>query len=207
MNGAAGKAAVLLLVAGIGFAYGNASSQGEKGFVSLFNGKDLTGWEGDPQLWSVRDGMIIGKHPMDKTTNRYLCTKEKYGDFILHVSWKLMNPKGNSGVQIRSDPKPNLLVAGFQVEIGGGNSGGIYEELGRGWMQKPSEKAKDLVMLDDWNHYVITAKGSKIEVQVNGVKVTELNDEKGRKKGVIALQHYQGEVQFKDIKLIKLSGE
>ena len=51
---------------------------------------------------------------MDKTTNRYLCTKEKYSDFVLHISWKLVSPKGNSGVQIRGEMK-DLLVAGYQV--------------------------------------------------------------------------------------------
>jgi hypothetical protein len=176
----------------------------EKELVSLFNGKDLTGWDGDPSLWSVQEGVIVGKHPQDKTTNRYLCTKEKYGDFVLQVSWKLLNPKGNSGVQIRSEPLPNLLVAGYQVEIAGANCGGIFEEIGRGWLAKPDAKWKEAVKFDDWNRYVITAKGDQVTVSVNGVAITELRDQQGRKSGVIGLQHYQGEVRFKDIKIKKL---
>jgi hypothetical protein len=176
----------------------------EDGFTSLFNGKDLTGWDGDPQLWSVQSGEIVGKHPEDKTTNRYLCTKEKYGDFILQVSWKLLSPTGNSGVQIRSEPKPNLLVAGYQVEIAAQNCGGIFEELGRGWLAKPSAAGLAAVKLNEWNRYVITAKGDAVTVEVNGVKATDLRDDKGRKSGVIGLQHYQGEVRFKDIRIKKI---
>jgi hypothetical protein len=192
------------LVIGVLAATPGADAGPDTGFTSLFNGKDLTGWDGDPKLWSVHEGMIVGKHPEDKTTNRYLCTKEKYGDFILHVSWKLMSPKGNSGVQIRSEPKPNLLVAGFQVEIAADNCGGIFEELGRGWLAKPSAAGKAAVKLGEWNHYVITAKGDQVTVQINGVPAVDLRDDKGRQTGVIALQHYQGEVRFKDLKLKKL---
>lgn len=178
----------------------------DDGWTKLFNGKDLTGWDGDVELWSVQDGAIIGKHPMDKTTNRYLCTKENYGDFVLRVSWKLISPKGNSGVQVRGELKPTLLVAGYQVEIASENSGGIYEELGRGWLQKPSA-IKSPIKPGDWNQYVITAKASQVVVEVNGTKVVDLNDKLGRKSGIIALQHYQGEVRFKDIKLKKLKAD
>src|SRR5262249_19517306 len=158
--------------------------------------KDLSGWEGDPKLWSVHNAEIVGKHPENKTTNRYLCTREKFGDFVLEVSWKLVDPKGNSGVQIRSEPKPNLLVAGFQVEIADPNFGGVFEELGRGWIKKPSPEVRKAVKPGEWNQYVIRAVGNRITVEVNGVKAVDFQEDKGRKKGVIGLQHYQGEVRF-----------
>src|SRR5262245_42407070 len=195
--------ALLVFIGGLGLATNTpatAANQGD-GFIVLFNGTDLTGWTGDPELWSVKDGVIVGKHPKNQVTNRYLCTKETYSDFLLQVSWKLVDPKGNSGVQIRGELKPNLLVAGFQVEIADPNYGGVYEELGRGWIQKPGPAVKAAVKPGDWNQYVIRAQGDQVTVEVNGVKATDFQDDKGRKSGIVALQHYQGEVQFKDIRL------
>jgi hypothetical protein len=183
----------------------SASDPPEKGFVPLFNGKNLTGWEGDPELWSVRDGVIVGKHPQNQVTNRYLRTKQNFGNFILRVSWKLVEPKGNSGVQIRGELQPNLLVAGFQVEIANPNYGGVYEELGRGWIKQPGPEVKKAIKPDAWNQYEIRAQGDQVTVTVNGVKAVDFRDDKGRKSGIIALQHYQGEIHFKDILLKPLS--
>src|SRR5215813_15341325 len=80
------------------------------GFVPLFNGKNLDGWDGDPALWSVRDGMIVGStegHPLEY--NNFLCTKKTYSNFILRTQVKMRNH--NSGIQFRSELVPGLKWA------------------------------------------------------------------------------------------------
>ncbi len=71
------------------------------GFVPLFNGKDLTGWEGDTSLWSAKDGMLVGDSPGIKQ-NQFLATEASYGDFLLKFTVRLVGDSGNSGVQFRS---------------------------------------------------------------------------------------------------------
>src|SRR5262249_7808686 len=68
----------------------------------LFNGKDLTGWEGDPNLWSVQNGEIVGKSPGIKK-NEFLKSQMIAGDFRLTLKVKLVPDKENSGVQFRSE--------------------------------------------------------------------------------------------------------
>src|SRR5712692_6082891 len=87
----------------------------EEGFQSLFNGKNLDGWDGDPQLWSVRDGMIVGStEGANLKDNSFLITKKLYANFILQVEIKLRN--FNSGIQFRSEALPNWVVRGYQAD-------------------------------------------------------------------------------------------
>ena len=77
-------------------------------FVPLFNGKDLTGWEGLAHRWTLKDGAIVGSTPQDGLKfNSFLCSKNKYKDFELKFQVKLTGTgwEGNSGVQIRSELK------------------------------------------------------------------------------------------------------
>src|SRR5260370_8517931 len=78
------------------------------GFKPLFDGKDLEGWEATrPELWSVRDGMIIGKQGKNQLKkNTFLATKEKYADFVLKASVRLVKDGGNSGIQFRTRIPP-----------------------------------------------------------------------------------------------------
>src|SRR5262245_54125767 len=77
-----------------------ADSTKSSGF---FNGKDLEGWEGLTQYWSVKDGAIVGYTAKDPKFNTFLCSKKKYKDFELSFKIRLKDGKGNSGVQIRSE--------------------------------------------------------------------------------------------------------
>src|SRR5579862_5553930 len=73
------------------------------GFVSLFDGKTLDGWDGMPGYWSVVDGAIVGKETKDKSEQTFLIYKGKnYSNFELHFKYKFATPDGNSGVQFRS---------------------------------------------------------------------------------------------------------
>ena len=102
---------------------------GEKGFLRIFNGKDLTGWEGNPKLWSVKDGAITGQTTAENPAkgNTFLIwTNGTVGDFELRCSFKLVpgDDKGfaNSGIQYRSkvfDPA-NWVVGGYQADMEAG---------------------------------------------------------------------------------------
>ena len=127
---------------------------GPDGWVTLFNGKDLTGWEGLEGFWSVVDGAIQcaeTKEGSKQTNLILLCSKdnpEKFADFELRYAWKMVTPAGNSGVQIRGkiDNAKMLHVGGYQADIDAGNgyTGIIYDEGGvaggRGVMSKRGEK-------------------------------------------------------------------
>jgi hypothetical protein len=176
------------------------------GWITLFNGKDLTGWEGDTNIWRVKDGYIQGM--IDKIGyNTFLVYAHPFSDFILEA--KFILPKsGNSGIQYRStvmDPK-KWVVGGYQADIGAGWFGALYEERGRGVLIKADPEVAKLVKADDWNQYVIEAQGSKLKHTVNGKVSCEIDDkhEKAKAEGIIALQYHAPgafEIKFKDIRI------
>ena len=86
--------------------------------MPLFNGRDLAGWEGDSKLWIVEDGMLVGRSPGIKY-NDFLATVKTYGDFILRFQIRLLDNRGNSGVQFRSQrvPPPSHEVSGYQADV------------------------------------------------------------------------------------------
>ncbi len=100
------------------------------GFSPLFNGKDLTGWEGDTSLWAAQDGMIVGNSPGIKQ-NQFLATEATYADFVLKFSVRLVGDAGNSGVMFRSVRVPGTEMAGYQADVGPGYWGGLYDESRR----------------------------------------------------------------------------
>jgi hypothetical protein len=113
----------------------------------LFNGKDLTGWTGNPALWSVRDGAITGVTVADPklTHNTFLVYEAaSFGDFELQLSYRIVN--GNSGIQYRSKlftpGEFGPIVGGYQADLEAGKtySGILYEERGRGILAKRGEK-------------------------------------------------------------------
>ena len=112
------------------------------GFVPLINGKDLTGWEGNTQLWSVRDGMLVGHSP-GLNHNEFLATTRPYGDFVLSLDFRMIDGKGNSGVQFRSVRMPGTEMSGYQADIGEGYWGSLYDESRRNKVLVPaSENAR-----------------------------------------------------------------
>ena len=92
----------------------------EDGFRPLFNGRDLTGWEGDPSLWLAEDGAIVGRSPGIRQ-NVFLATVERFENFILRLDVRLLEDKGNSGIQFRSEREPDSTeMIGYQADIGPG---------------------------------------------------------------------------------------
>lgn len=213
------RTAVLwLAVAGCAIGAGppNALSAEERreGYILLFNGKNLDGWQGDSASWSVVDGAIVGStdgHPVQQNT--FLVYKQPYADFILKAEVKLRNH--NSGIHFRStvlDAAPNWIVAGYQADFSeaGDRSawGNFYEERGRGRgvMRAPDEGwriGQKVYRPKGWNEYEILAQGQRIRLKLNGVVTIDTTDEKAS-DGVIALQLHAGEpmrVEFRNLKL------
>ena len=186
----------------------------EEGFVPLFNGKDLTGWEGDAKLWIVENGVLIGRSP-GIGYNDFLATTKTYGDFILRFQIKLVDNKGNSGVQFRSKRVPNSHeVSGYQADIAPGWWGKLYDEARRNRvLAGPKEEDLNKVLKPtDWNNYEVQAVGNKITMSINGFKTVEYTegDKDIATTGIIATQVHGGgpmEVQFKDIRIKEIKPE
>lgn len=184
---------------------------GADGWISLFNGKDLTGWEGLEGYWSVVDGAIQCSETKENSKQSDLISlytkdnPEKFANFELRYSWRMVTPTGNSGVQFRSkiDNLKMLHVGGYQADIDAGNSftGIIYDEGGvaggRGIMSKRGEKTvwdeknvrsstpldkndaeikKSIKPCGEWNECVVNADGNHIVYSINGQVTTELTD-------------------------------
>ena len=183
------------------------------GWVDLFNGTDLQGWEvkGAPESnFFVENGILVAETKMG-LPNTFLATKNNFANFELEVDFKV-NKGMNTGVQIRSgvydEPTttPYLngsleegtrdwvagTVNGYQIEIDPSDrawSGGFYEEGGRGWLVplNENEEARKAFKQEDWNHFRIIAAGNHFQTWINGIKAVETTDDKAS-TGFIALQ-------------------
>jgi len=211
-----------------------AWAEDEPGFVSLFDGETLNGWEGDETIWRVRDGMIVGGTKEQLDYNDFLSTTERFGDFELRLEIRLVNGLGNTGVQFRSERESDSTdVTGYQADYGMTFSGHLWDE-NRRWRilkspdpesvkhdsnlyrrildREPSPDAAAFFESFDrqaWNHYTIRAEGDQITLSINEfttVSYTEADDTIPR-DGIIAFQVHAGvpfEVQFRNIRIKKL---
>lgn len=179
----------------------------EDGFVPLFNGKDLAGWERHSGVaeYRVEEGAIVGK-TVRGTGNTFLCTKHDYADFVLEFEFKVAEGM-NSGVQFRSQfydketevqingkakKFPADRVHGYQYEIDPtprAFTAGVYDEARRGWLAdlKDNEPARKAFKNGEWNRGRIECRGAHIQTWINGVKAAEFQDDL-TPKGIIALQ-------------------
>lgn len=172
------------------------AAEGEDGWVPMFDGKTLEGWvqRNGTAKYRVEDGAIVGT-TNEGSPNSFLCSEKNYSDFELKFEVKVDDAL-NSGVQIRSESKPefnNGRVHGPQVEIAtNGTAGYVYgEALGTGWLNedRSDPAAKAAFKKGEWNKYRVLAVGKSIKTWVNGVPVAELVDEKsGKTSGFIGLQ-------------------
>ncbi|HUT33822.1 MAG TPA: DUF1080 domain-containing protein [Planctomycetota bacterium] len=196
MRERAAWAVMLALVLGMAAVAGEG---GDEGFVPIFNGKDLTGWDGDPTFWSAKDDAIRGESTKEKPCKRNTFCIWKAGvleDFELKLTFRIHS--GNSGIQYRSLGLGNWVVSGYQAEVCNqkGKVGFLYHEKGRGYLANVGEKVaiaqdgkKEVVEKlgdkmeltkdykdGDWNHYRIVAKGNHIQQFLNGVQTIDLVD-------------------------------
>jgi putative heme-binding domain-containing protein len=169
--------------------------------ATFFNGKDLTAWDGNADLWRVENGEIVGTSK-GLARNEFLVNHLMLGDFKLSLKVKLVPNAGNSGIQFRSEALPQGEVKGYQADVGVGWWGKLYEEHGRELLWK--ESGERYVRTDDWNQYDIIAIGSRVRTYINGKLCVDLDDPDGAKRGITALQLHAGgsfEVRYKDFEI------
>ncbi len=214
-----------ILLLSIAFSFAFADSPGE-GFVQIFNGTDLTGWEGQEGAWTVKDGAIVCTARPKGGKNWLIWRGGEPGDFELRLQFRFF--KGNSGVQVRSDDLGEFQVQGYQVEVAAHQVMGLWHhslspEKYRSHLvtagqkgtisvsgEKTHEQIADPAEIQahcrdgEWNELIVIAKGSKLTQIINGVEFSELGDEDAkyaRSSGFIALQdHGKGcTVEFREI--------
>lgn len=188
---------------------------------TLFNGKDLTGWDGDPKLWSVRDGAIVGQTSSDaplKENSFLIWTGGVLRDFELRVMFRLENV--NSGIQYRSQDlgwkngkRESWAAGGYQADMDEANkyTGIVYEERGRGILANVGEKVtvgaggqksateqvtdpqkvRAAIKVKDWNEYVIICRGNHIVHKINSVVTADLTDEDAEKRASEGILAFQ----------------
>jgi type 1 glutamine amidotransferase len=204
----------------------------EDGWISIFDGKTLKDWDGNPKFWSVEDGAITGRTTPENPTkgNTFLIWKGGTpGDFEMKCQFKIIG--GNSGIQYRSFvvDQENWVVGGYQADFEAGErySGILYGERFRGILadrgqktvigddHKPkvveqfaeSAEIQKAIKKEDWNEYHIVAKGFHFVQYINGVKTMECTDEdkeQRRKDGVIAFQVHAGPPMLVQFKDIRI---
>jgi type 1 glutamine amidotransferase len=192
----------------------------EPGFVTLFDGSTLNGWDGDRAIWSVQDGAITGETSGDTKLkeNNFLIWKDQVEDFELRLKFRLEN--GNSGIYYRARKRPAgekqgdpLVGTQADFDASGRWTGVIMEYLLRDVL---AERGQEVVIneqgekqvspvgdaaqllaavnLREWNDYRLMAQGGHVLLQINGQTMSELEDRDPRRlvHGWLALQVHVG---------------
>ncbi|MFZ5832932.1 MAG: family 16 glycoside hydrolase [Planctomycetota bacterium] len=204
----------------------------EAGFESIFSGQDLAGWEGDPKVWTVRDGAILCNSPKDGQRNWLVWRGGEPGDFELRLRFRYTS--GNSGVQVRSTETKKCWLCGYQVEVAERDVMGLWHhsiapEKYRAELATAGQRAhiradgsKEVEAFadpkevqrayreNDWNDLTVIVQGNRLVQIINGVVFAELIDEDQKfatRSGLIGFQdHGRGTVaEFKDIRIKSLA--
>lgn len=220
--------ALIILTLG---AFGLAMAPAQEGFRPLFNGKDLTGWDGNPELWSVEDGCITGKTngPDHLTYNQFIIWRGGVlKNFELRIKAKVS--ASNTGIQYRSKELPEngpWSIGGYQCDIhpAAPNNAMVYEERARGILCQNGQSVvidpqankwlvaeRDPVTVDtaQWNEYTVIAQGNHLIHKLNGKVTIDLVDHEEAAlslSGLLAFQIHRGPamvVQIKDVMLKEL---
>lgn len=204
-------------------------------FKSIFNGKDLSGWNGKPGWWRIEDGALTSESTQEKPCKEcnYLIWRGDHpADFELLADFKLSSA-ANSGIQLRSKELLNWDTYGYQADMTGDGSliGFVYHHkygliAGRGEKsnfaadgKKTVEPLGDPAELlkhykpGDWNTYRVICRGPEITLFINDVMMCQITDHRGSQaeaRGIIALQMHPGppmKVQFKNLRIKSLNPE
>jgi WD40 repeat protein len=168
---------------------------------SLFNEQDLTGWDGLPGYWQVKNGCIVGEPPPGRKAHTFLCSKKTYRDFDLKFRVKREGGIGNSGLQFRSRIKDRALftVVGPQCEIDDLNftlppGSLVTEPNGNPLKVKPSAAALEALAKvyknDAFNDFHIRCIGKHVTIRVNNVTTVDDNFPSLPDEGIIAWQFH-----------------
>ena len=182
---------------------------GKSETIKLFNGKDLSGWHGHKNLWSVEDGVIVARNSQPIKVSTYLLTDKNYSDFRLLATVKLVKSEMHSGIALwgRNAPEhgDEYTYAGHLVMFPSG--WGFYDLFGRQGLGVDGAPAKAVGKQHDWNDLEILAQGNRIRLVANGTLVADWRDPKPElvKEGPIGLQLHSNaepqEVHFKNLVL------
>lgn len=199
---------IFLFFISLVFCFNNCAGTKQAKAQSIFNGKNLDGWEiYGTEKWYVKDGLLHCESGPDKQYG-YLATNERFSDFELSLQF-LQEANGNSGVFFRSSIE-GTKITGWQAEVAppGHDTGGIYESYGRGWLIKPDKALDRFLKMGEWNTMKIRVVGDQVTTWLNGQQMITLKDEKiGKASGQIALQIHDGGgimVKWKDIQVKRL---
>jgi hypothetical protein len=173
----------------------------------LFNGKDLAGWTeiGSTSAWSVDNGVL--KCTGEKTGYAWLCTDEKYADFVLTLDYKIAE-KGNSGVFCRvpqHDGRSSML--GFETQLTGQTIGDLTEHSPGSIFQRAVASSLPGKPGGQWNQLEITCNGNQIIIKINGTQVVDVdkstieNFKDVPDAGFIGLQNHGDPVEFRNVRV------
>lgn len=190
---------------------------GKSETIALFNGKNLDGWEGFEDLWSVKDGVIVAKNTEPIKVSTYLLTKAKFSDFRLILSAKLVQSEMHSGVAFWGKVGPEVVPKDLQKErvrytyaghlVMFPSPWGMYDLFGRNLLPIDPGPAKKVGKQKDWNDIEILAQGNRVRVAINGSQVQDWRDPQPERihEAPIGLQLHSNavpqEVHFKGLQL------
>ena len=172
---------------------------------SLFNGRDLSGWNiHGTERWYVEGGHLVCESGPDAAYG-YLATEAQFHDLDLELEF-LQESDGNSGVFFRSSLE-GTKITGWQAEVAppDHDTGGIYESYGRGWLVRIPDEKEDVLRMGEWNRLRVRVIGDRVQTWLNGEPMVDFSDEKiGEATGSIALQIHDGggiKVRWRNIRV------
>ena len=173
--------------------------------ASYFNKTDLSGWTANmPELWSVKDGAIVGQSDGTLKKNEFIWSPVEVRDFYLAMDVLLDPNTGNAGIQVRSSKKDERGQAmGYQADIGKDVWGRLYHEAGRGKLDWVGG-AEPAVKPGEWNQVEILAVGPALWISINGQLGTACLDVDGERSGLTALQVHVGPPETAHYRPVKL---
>ncbi len=163
----------------------------------FFTGKDLAGWQGDPKLWTVKDGVLVGRSAGLKR-DEFLRSEFTAEDFRLRLKVKLVPDAAACGIHFRSEVLPDGTMRGPRAGVGKD----AWGQLANGLSGKKSGAA--FAKVGEWNDYEIVARGGRIRTFLNGKPCADLADPALPRRGGFGLQVPAGgamEVRFKELRL------
>lgn len=216
---------VALLVALPVLVWSDEPASPPEGFQAIFNGKDLTSWEGSPEYWSVKDGCLTGNTDGTLKYNRFIIWRGgTLKNFEMRVQVKV-TPGGNSGLNYRSKHRPDLgdaVVTGYQCDVVANTpdyNGMLYEERGRRILAHTGEK----VVIDtdgqpwvvdkipvkqfqagEWHDFRVLVEGNHHQHWIDGhptVDVIDLDEKNRALEGILGVQVHVGpkmEIQYRN---------
>lgn len=178
-----------------------------KGWINLLASAE--DWNFENAFWQLSNNTLHGTIGKEKE-HHYSYTKKSYSDFELNVLIKMVGDEdANSGVCIRINPTNWDDAPGYQIDMGKGYWGSLWEERKAGMVQKyPDSLAMKVAKKNDWNHYYILASGHHIQAWLNGVKTIDIVHDAGYLEGHVGFQlchmHNPTVVEIKSLYIRKL---